>query len=118
MARQTRKPSDGGGNEWLNTYADMVTLLLCFFILLFTMSSVDAEKWQALLRTFQNSGESNQVVVAPGNDGDEKAGNTETPGDLTFLKEEIEKKYENLIVAYFQEDNIYIKYLDNKNCVG
>ena len=90
MARQKKKPSDGGGNEWLNTYADMVTLLLCFFILLFTMSAVDAEKWQALLRTFQNNGETNQVVVVPGEDGDDKAGNTETPGDLTFLKEEIE----------------------------
>lgn len=118
MARQKRKPSDGGGNEWLNTYADMVTLLLCFFILLFTMSSVDAEKWQALLRTFQNSGETNQVVVVPGDDGDEKAGNTETLGDLTFLKEEIEKTilesgFEGDVEFVGNESIVFIRFSNN-----
>lgn len=39
----------GGGEEkgnWLDTYADMVTLLLCFFVLLYSASSVDETKWQ------------------------------------------------------------------------
>ena len=44
MARK-RPPSDeGGGYSWQDTYGDMVTLLLCFFVLLFAFSSVSDEK--------------------------------------------------------------------------
>lgn len=39
----------GGGHErWLVTYADMVTLLMVLFIVMFAMSTVDQEKYQAL----------------------------------------------------------------------
>ena len=30
--------------EWIFTYGDLVTLLLCFFILLFSMCRTDVEK--------------------------------------------------------------------------
>jgi chemotaxis protein MotB len=39
----------------MDTYGDLVTLLLCFFVLLFSFSSVDAEKWQALVGAFSGS---------------------------------------------------------------
>jgi len=39
-------------DAWLNTYADMVTLILVFFILLFSMSSIDKEKYKLLVRAF------------------------------------------------------------------
>lgn len=38
---------ESGGNEWLATYGDLVTLLLCFFVLLFASSSLDAKKFKA-----------------------------------------------------------------------
>ncbi|MGL5978941.1 MAG: OmpA/MotB family protein [Erysipelotrichaceae bacterium] len=95
MARKKRSQEGSGSSDWLNTYADMVTLLLCFFILLFTMSTVDAEKWQALLRTFQNDGTSDQVIIVPGEDGDDLAGNEETPSEFAFLKEYIEEVIAN-----------------------
>lgn len=54
MAR--RKSSDGGGGpNWLDTYADMVTLLLTFFVMLFAMSTVDATKWQTLVKAFSTN---------------------------------------------------------------
>ena len=34
------KPQEGGAS-WMDTYGDMVTLLLCFFVLLYTISNVD-----------------------------------------------------------------------------
>lgn len=65
MARRKRQNSDsGGGSEWLNTYADMVTLLLTFFILMFSMSTMDAQKFEALANAFKSvlSGESGSTV--------------------------------------------------------
>ena len=35
-------------NNCMNTYADMVTLLFCFFVLLFAMSELDAERFTAM----------------------------------------------------------------------
>lgn len=43
---------EGGGNEWLATYGDLVTLLLCFFVLLFAMSTVDAQKFRSVAASF------------------------------------------------------------------
>ncbi len=37
------------------TYGDLVTLLMCFFVLLFAMSSTDAQKFEALMVSFQGS---------------------------------------------------------------
>jgi chemotaxis protein MotB len=37
------------------TYGDMVTLILCFFVLLFAMSSVDAEKFKQAVISLQGS---------------------------------------------------------------
>ncbi len=37
----------GGGEErWMASYMDMVTVLMCLFIVLYAMSSIDAKKWE------------------------------------------------------------------------
>lgn len=41
--------------SWMNTYADMMTLLLCFFVLLFSMSVVEIEKFQAVMSSLQGA---------------------------------------------------------------
>ncbi|MFP4697255.1 MAG: OmpA family protein [Eubacteriales bacterium] len=41
-----------GSPAWMNTYGDLVTLLLCFFVLLFSMSSIDIEKFKAMISSF------------------------------------------------------------------
>ena len=48
MRRRSRKAPEQSGNSagWLTTFNDLVTLLMVFFVLLFTMSSVDAKKMQ------------------------------------------------------------------------
>ena len=40
-----KKRDDEGGYSYMDTYGDLVTLLLTFFILLFSMSTVDNEKF-------------------------------------------------------------------------
>ena len=53
-----KKKSGGGGANWMDTYGDMVTLLLCFFVMLYSMSTLDKEKWIALVQSFNPTEES------------------------------------------------------------
>lgn len=48
MSRREKKPVDNGPG-WLATYGDLVTLLLAFFVMLFAVSSVEAQKFEAFL---------------------------------------------------------------------
>ena len=43
MARKKKKPDDINTNAWMDTYADTITLLLTFFILLYSFSTTDNE---------------------------------------------------------------------------
>ena len=45
----------------MGTYGDMVTLLLCFFVLLFSMSSVDVRKFKEAIASFNE-----QIDILPG----------------------------------------------------
>lgn len=51
--RPIKKKKDKGAAKWLVTYSDMVTLILVFFILLFSMSTVDQIKLEAVAQSFQ-----------------------------------------------------------------
>ena len=57
MSRQRRKGSDGSDSagDWMNTYADMVTLLLTFFIMLFSMANVDKQKFAQLSNSLRSA---------------------------------------------------------------
>lgn len=53
-----RKPAEEGKKgapEWMTTYGDMVTLLLCFFVLLFAFSEIDVQKLDAFIQSFQGA---------------------------------------------------------------
>lgn len=44
------KEDSEGQNEWLITYADMMTLMLTFFVFLLAISTPDVEKYQEMMR--------------------------------------------------------------------
>ncbi len=56
MSRK-KKPEEGGGGSpaWMSTFSDLMNLLLCFFVLLFSMSSIDAEKFEEVAASLQAS---------------------------------------------------------------
>ncbi|GAB3065438.1 flagellar motor protein MotS [Virgibacillus ainsalahensis] len=49
-----RRKKHSGAPKWMVTYSDMVTLILVFFILLFSMSQIDQIKFDAVSDSFQN----------------------------------------------------------------
>ncbi|RYG74939.1 flagellar motor protein MotB [Lentibacillus lipolyticus] len=52
--RRLKKRDNAGAPKWMVTYSDMVTLILVFFILLFSMSQIDMVKFDALSESFRN----------------------------------------------------------------
>ncbi len=53
--RRQRAPEEEGGGDFMTTFADMVTLLMAFFVLLFAMSSVDQAKFIVLLKGLEEN---------------------------------------------------------------
>ncbi len=87
-----RRKKLGGGASWMDTYGDMVTLLLCFFVLLYTISSVDQAKWENFVRSVNpNAAEVSQVVT----DKDIEPGDDDVPGS-SETNEEFAEIYDNL----------------------
>jgi len=61
MARK-KKSEDAIPSTWLNTYADMITLCLCFFVILFNPDEVTQAQLDAISASIQTGG----VGAAPG----------------------------------------------------
>ncbi len=84
MAKKKKQEGKKGLDEWMATYSDMVTLLLCFFVLLYASSTPDETKWQYIFQSFNSKGEYiNPFVTEEIDDGENKTeedeGNAQTP---------------------------------------
>lgn len=55
MAKRKEDPPAAGSPAWMATFSDLMNLLLCFFVLLFSMSSTDVEKFQEVMASIQSS---------------------------------------------------------------
>lgn len=55
MAKRREKPVDEGSPAWMNTFSDLMNLLLCFFVLLFASSTMDDGKIQKIAASFNNA---------------------------------------------------------------
>lgn len=98
-----QKSAEGGAN-WMDTYGDMVTLLLCFFVLLYSMSTVDTNKWEMIVKSFNpNAEDVTQIVTnTEKNDGpDSIDGSMEKPEAITNFDD----LYYTL-VEYVQNNNL------------
>lgn len=88
MARAKKSAPEQEGS-WLDTYADMVTLLLCFFVLLFSQSTIEETKWAQLLEAFAYFDKTDEVVpiivTPPENVDPEQIGANGNPGEATDI---------------------------------
>ena len=108
-----KKSSGGGGANWMDTYGDMVTLLLCFFVLLYSMSTITEDKWKALVLSF-NPDAQKTVTETDGNKGpsadmEDEGGETKVPPVDSETQEEIDDMIESLYASlqqYSQEEGM------------
>ncbi len=101
MKKKRDSGGGGGGANWMDTYGDMVTLLMCFFILMYSMSSVDQEKYAAIAESFNPDAKDSFL-------GD-TAEETPPPAPEDTVTEEqseqnLEQLYEDLVDFFIEED--------------
>ena len=103
MKRRNREAEDTG--TWMNTYSDLVTLLLTFFVLLYSFSSVDSEKWEAFVKAFGTPGDATSQVVLgvenpdPGANSPVPDGSTAAAGVYIRFQDDI----------FFDSDEYYLR---------
>ncbi|ADZ85612.1 flagellar motor protein MotB [Cellulosilyticum lentocellum] len=50
-----KKPKKENSERWLLTYSDLITLLMIFFVVMYSMSNVDSKKYEELAGSLSNS---------------------------------------------------------------
>lgn len=111
MAKRREETPPPGSPAWMNTFSDLMNLLLCFFVLLFSMSTVNEEKLKAVAasmnQTFSiwTSGASaigDGLLISNGvsqlNELDEYINSTGKPADSKVDSEQL-NEYEQLAGA-------------------
>jgi chemotaxis protein MotB len=94
MARKKHEEEHENLERWLLTYADLITLLLAFFIIMYSMSKIDAKKFGAMAAAFQSvlrGGASvlkGDAIVMP---NDDLGAGPLQVGDLKLLEAEIKR---------------------------
>ncbi|WP_185714854.1 flagellar motor protein MotB, partial [Clostridioides difficile] len=53
--------------RWLLTYSDLITLLMIFFVIMYSMSNVDAEKYKQLSQSLNSAFGGSSGVIEGGN---------------------------------------------------
>lgn len=96
MSRKKEQAPEGAP-EWMTTYSDLVTLLLTFFILLFSMATVDKDRFSKIAESLSNS----VVNLKSGDSILEKDGNSVLSLDFSSLKDsnEAQKEKEKYLEA-------------------
>lgn len=100
MASIKKKKSGGeGGANWMDTYGDMVTLLLCFFVLLYSMSTISEEKWMLIVQSFNKDAEvsTDDRPLGPDGESDQERGD-----DMPMTQDEVNEKVD-MILKYLQD---------------
>lgn len=54
MAKKRKEEGSKGSPAWMATFSDLMNLLLCFFVLLFSMSTVSEEKFEMVVASLQS----------------------------------------------------------------
>ena len=121
MARK-KKTGEGGltGDEWLGTYSDCVTLLLTFFILLYSMSTVDAQKVQAISEAFSimTGNQSDSILQFQNMDGKQPVIGGESKDDnlgQESSQNEVQSKMYDKVKQYLEQNQMTASIADVKS---
>ena len=118
MKRQKNEDDRENLERWLITYADLITLLLAFFIMMYTFSKQDAQKYQEVAEHLKAIFRGGSSVLKEGGATGPNVVNA-SPGSAGTGRE-IEKELENQIAAMadaFDEEHKISVFRDERGIV-
>ena len=108
MAKQKKpEPCPPGSPIWMGSYADMVTLILCFFVLMYSFAVMDTAKFADFAASFRRNIDQS-VLELQGSRGITDmlgSGITEfpTPANATVMMDEADEERTRALEAYTRE---------------
>ena len=117
-----KKKGGGGGANWMDTYGDMVTLLLCFFVLLYSMSTISEDKWKAIVQSFNPTGtptSMDDLNTGSGPSADDDLGggvfdNPDAQEDIDQMMEELAEAISQMVAEEGMASTIQVDYAGGK----
>ena len=94
MAKRRHEEEHAGNHErWLLTYADLITLLMIFFVVMYSMSQIDKAKFDTIAAQLSVVMGGGNIIVTPdsGSNGILKDMPTSSKSDLDIAQEKLEK---------------------------
>lgn len=81
-AAEPAEPEEESAPAWFVSYADMVTLLMCFFVILFSMASENKSKFESVAKSFRDGFMPHSTQAAASNFKNDPLGNVAKTIDL------------------------------------
>ncbi|MCM3704844.1 MULTISPECIES: flagellar motor protein MotS [Cytobacillus] len=100
MRRRRRSPEPPkGAPRWMVTFSDLVTLILVFFILLFSMSQIDLMKFQAISDSFRDRQvlDFQQSIIPAENQEEMEENRGEDGADRSDLLDELQMEIQSFL---------------------
>lgn len=81
----TKKKKKENSERWLLTYSDLITLLMIFFVIMYSMSNVDSKKYDSLATSLNTSLSPSFSIVPGGSNNYVGSGVSANNGNSQFL---------------------------------
>jgi len=114
MVRNNRIDNQADNYErWLLTYADLITLLLAFFIVMYSMSRIDAKKFGHMAEALQGILRGRESIIPENGKGEWDRGGPMKVGDLRLMQTKLlqavtEAKMEDEITPIIDERGLVV----------
>ncbi|PYE50602.1 OmpA family protein [Paenibacillus barcinonensis] len=99
MSRRSKRRAKRGSTDhrdrWMITYADLITLLLIFFVIMYAMSNPDSGKYDVVTQSLQSTFNKSNSILELGNGLGDTPGHTSSKTPSAQVQGESENKQED-----------------------
>lgn len=103
--------------RWLLTYSDMITLLLIFFIVMYTISTINANKFSQIAETLSKTFNGSKYIIGQYSGQSLVSGNLNDQNSLGKIQNQLnsfikENKLQGMVTDYIDERGLVISLQD------